>query len=431
MRFRPVLLSIALLLLAGCGSLAGGNATQATESNPAPTTTAGTATTAPTASPNPTTEITTPATPTPTLNSSGPGTDASGYPPGVNRTGLVNATALERANRASLVWAGFTAVAVRNVTSAVETRDRSVRTVVGAGGYPYSLVERDRVNGSLDRETERWANETIRLTRYRSNASAAYRYQYRGNPDTVDAAAERIGLFTLLADGAYEQVTVDGTAGNRRFTLTATSADLDERRAAHANVTAYRGTLVVDGNGTVRRANVTATIETPAGNGTVHATYDLTEHGRETVAQPAWVRQRIDDVLNASVRVTLLDDRFLRVENTGAAIPAGSTFVLWYDGCGRATNYLRAPLEPGETLYLSVSAYESYDLGINRTGPGGPARVIDHPTELVVYPPSDDDEQPEPLVSTNVAVDGSATTNGSSASLYRTAGAALSRSTAC
>jgi hypothetical protein len=401
MRCRPALPCIALLLLAGCTSFGGGVTTADT---PADTPTV-TETTVPPTDATPTPETTTDG-PDTTTGTATPSNDSSpaanAYPPGVGPDGLTNHTALELANRDTLLETGYAAAGTRNLTTEVGTRNTSVRAVVETGGYPYHTVTRDVVNGSLGRETATWANETVGLTRYRGDDSVEYRNRY--DPDAPTAAATELGLFTALEGGDWETVAVEGAPDARRLTLRATTPDPTGERPPEATLTGYDGRLVVSENGTIHRANVTVDIEMRGANHTVRFAYGLTATGGATVDRPAWVDERIRDVLNVSVRAAAVDDRFVRVENTGrTAIEPGSEFLLWYGGCGRATGDLEAPLAPGEAVYVYVENGTYSDLGFNHTGPSGPAESISHPSDLIVYPPAGDDERPDPVARADVA----------------------------
>lgn len=421
MRYRPALPCIALLVvLAGCTSFGGG----ATTDGPAETMTAvASKTPAPDATATPETTTDGPdGTNTGTATPSNGSSPAAEYPPGVGPDGLENVTALERANRVALTEAGYAAAGARNLTTGVGTRNTSVRAVVGAGGFPYHTVTRQIANGSLDRETATWANETVGLTRSRGSDSVEYRHRYRPNAPT--AAATELGLFTALETGAWNVTAVEGAPGDRRYHLAATTPDTTDERPPPATVTGYDGRLVLDESGAIHRANVTVDIEMRGANDTVRFAYGLTETGDVTVERPAWVAERVGDVLNVSVRATAVDDRFVRVENTGrTAIEAGSRFLLWYSGCGRATGTLERPFAPGETLYVYVEN-GSDDLGSNRTGPGGPARSISHPSDFIVFPPSDGDERPDPIARADVAEANTTETSASGSATIPLAGGA-------
>lgn len=371
-----VLVSVALVL-AGCGTPVGGNVTTA-ETTTVTTTATGTPPT-----PGGTPSATQPRT---TMVGSGtPPVEATAYPPGVGPDGLTNLSALERAHRQSLTDRRGAAVATWNVTSAAGQRSRYVRASADSGGVPALFVERERENGTVTDSTARWANETVSLSRFVRDGSTTYQHQL--NPDPLDPTSDRAGLFTLLGDGTFDQVSVDGPPGARRYTLTATSGELDDRRAEHATLREYRGTVVVDGDGTIRRANVTATLEHERGQRTVRTGYELDTGDGVTVDRPAWVRERVGRVLDTSITATKINERFVRVEHTGrATIDAGSELLVWYAGCGRAQGELGEPFRPSETLYVYVSN-ETGDLAVNRTAPGGPARPFDDPYSLRVYPP--------------------------------------------
>lgn len=400
MRSRLALL-FAALLLAGCASLAGGPATD----DPTATGTPGTTAPATTASPSTTTSPPTTTTdPEPTTTVTTPPASLS-YLDGVGPDGLVNRTRLLDENWDALTSRGYVAESWQNVSVAREngTHHHHVRATVGAGGFPAHVAEQTTSVSGFGTTSERWANETVALSRVRRATNDSFSYRHEGYPTPVETNPTAADLSDLLALGDFEITSVEGAGDIRRFTLTASRLDPDPGAFIpnRDRLTGFSGELVVDSRGVVHRFTATVESEVQGYNQTKRVTYDLLETEVQRAPQPAWAQDRLPDALEVTVAATMVDDRFIRVTNTGrATVPANSRLQLWWAACGRSETTLDAPLEPGETIYAYVDADENSRLGVNRTAPVGSARPLDNPADFSVYSPNS--SYRNPLAQTDV-----------------------------
>lgn len=272
----PVLLAL-LLVLAGCsGTQAPGTATTEHGTTERTTTAAGTST---------------------TTDASTTTTTAERLALGVTRSGVVNASRLVDAHVAALDASGYEhrvrlAMATRmSKTNETFTSNltRRVRATPGRDAYRLRSV---RVEGDDDarRETVRaeWSNGTVRLLRVESGNRTVYE---RLDPVGPGGAFERevrltgrLLLRNALRRGGYRVESVADRNGSTRVTLVADSAP---------NATAFSATVVVDGDGLVRRLNATMTMRTADSRQTRTLRYRLVRLGVERVERPAWADEAL------------------------------------------------------------------------------------------------------------------------------------------
>jgi predicted transcriptional regulator len=373
MRRSFALLCVALLL-AGCGSLAGEEATEtATDGvETVSSETKATGTTAENAS------VTHQPGREPARSTA---ENASvTHPPGVGPDGFTNLTRLEEANRNALLRSGHVVFgSYDRLENGTRINGFVVHSASGSGGYPYVNRTQEISDDETVRYTARWANESVAV--HRVEPSGVW-YQGLSDPAPANVSFQQLHLFATLRGGDW---TVSA-ASEGSVTLTATGAD-----SAWADDTVrYEGRVVVAADGVVRSANVTSIRVSNETVMTERVRYELRDRGRERVIRPTWAQQRAALVPNLSVDATALNDRFVRVENHGDPILAGSALSLRYRGCEYAERRLRESIQTGETVFVYIASREDNELGINRSGPAGPADVIELPAGfyLLFDPPS-------------------------------------------
>ena len=343
---RLAVIAVALVVaFAGCTGFGGG------------TDTPGDSSATPTASPPPTE----PPTSTP----------AEGHPPGVSDDGLANASALVRAHADAVNETGYRSELVTTVEFADEDASIGPATLtfeaaVPADGRPYRITQTNDGGLSEDYEWVTWANDSVRVTNHTTyppfgNATSKYEMDDpRPAPPDVAATA----FYEFLRMGEFEIAE----AGEDRLTLRATGAN---ESATDVNVTSYEGEVVVDRRGVVREGNVT--VEYVADDQQIRTSLEYTvETGDVTVEKPAWVGTAIHEASAITVDATV-EGEYVAVTNTGREpIPAGYEITLMErteNGWSGSPATLSEPVEPGETVYVSIDAYRTV---VDRSPPEDP-----------------------------------------------------------
>ncbi|USZ69142.1 hypothetical protein NGM10_05235 [Halorussus salilacus] len=231
------------------------------------------------------------------------GDSAEELPPGVNETGIEDASELVEAHEAALVETGFAFGFEANVTVGPARQFTAVSGRVESGLSPLvveSASERDLGDGPTAVGTDLWANETTVAVQYdREGRDQLRRYNRSGGefgvPDETWAHLPRADLKSqvtnawlielALAAGEYDLERVDDRDGERVAVLRATEA------AAAANLTDLDSTVVVDEEGRVRELSLTAAYEGEEPTTEVRYEFELTEVGGVSVERPAWVAE--------------------------------------------------------------------------------------------------------------------------------------------
>lgn len=333
-RLATVLVLAAALALAGCGG-SGGTTTTAANATDA-TVTDGTATT--TTGPNQNVE----------------------YPTGVTADGLQNRTALFAADWTALNESGFVADAWIN-------QSVSGQQDAGGAGYRRASVEPGGGNATLqirrrsasrDVSTDVWQNTSFGLTRIVETApdgASATQYRrrdgaerFRTNPVTSGGPA------SLVALGAYDDVSVEGSGADTRITLTADGVNETRASGLRFNVTGYTGEMVVDRTGRIRAIDVR--LETSGRQAVTYTVdYDLRETGGVAVDRPAWFDRGLAQAPNVSVSAELVDGRYVALTNEGPDTLESDWQVQLQTRLAPLTGNLSSSVAPGETVYLSIA----------------------------------------------------------------------------
>lgn len=290
---RRAAFSVAVLvLLAGCVGI--GLSPLRASQNPATTATGSTADAAETT----TAEITDGTADTATTTSGE--TDDVTLPPGANATGIEDAEALVTAHREALNETGFAFRFRANVSVGPAVQRTVLRGTVDAGLSPL-LVHSSSVRRFDDDVTEvrtdLWANASTVAVQHRG-ADGTDRRRYDRSGDGAEVYDETFGHLPRADLGS--QVTQSWlielalTVGDYRLARTERRDGrlLAEFRAtepvAAADFTDLNATVVVDGEGRVHAAELTASAE---GDDVTRVRYEfeLTETGNVTVERPAWV----------------------------------------------------------------------------------------------------------------------------------------------
>jgi len=281
---RAALVLVAVALLAGCSGVAvEPPATATTETTDAATETTDAATE--------TTDAAT--TATETANAT--------LPPGVNESGVDDASALVAAHRTALNETGFAFAFRANVTVGPASQRTVQRGRVEAGLSPLvvnSTSERDLGDGSATVATDIWANRTTTVVRYDRDGRTRVREYNRSGagidvPDESWAHLPRADLDSqvtnawfvelALAAGEYDLERTEERGGREVAVLRATEP------AAAANVTDLDATAVVDREGRVRELSLTASYDGDEPTTSIHYEFALTDLDERSVERPEWV----------------------------------------------------------------------------------------------------------------------------------------------
>ncbi len=234
---------------------------------------------------------------------------ANELPPGVNGSGVANATALVNAHNAALADSGHAYRMRMNTTTQMGnqshpiTTNSSIQTRIDDGSA-YAV----RMNMTLaagptpqHQSTWLWANDSVGLLRAQSDNRTVYRSNssYAGSEgaslrQTAFGSEPQI-LQRILAVGNFSVTGVDRSGSRTLVTLTADGVD------PSANVTAesYNATVVVDSRGVVHHATERVTLDgsqiTGATKRTVWTTYDLTDQSVDHVDKPSWASKALEN----------------------------------------------------------------------------------------------------------------------------------------
>lgn len=344
---RPAaaLLLVALVALAGCTGVTDQTTTATTAEPTTP----------------PTTDVDAASTTTDAPTTTGTPLDpaSADLPPGVTAAGVENASQLLAAHRDALAASGFRFRLEANTSfGAGEVSHRTGNGTVSEGLAPLRLQSRTRRSAdgqTLQRETDTWANESVALTRYHTDARTRYaqRSVVNGTTGTDATSARTVSLARLatqshivqlaLRAGEYEVAGVEIRDGTTLTTLRATAVS---GQSSVENVSEYESTLVVDERGRVHRLDMTL-----LGDST-HLRYDfeLTYFGDVTVEYPSWTERALATV-NAHVTVDSADGYFVVANEGGETLPPGSEVQVAHAGVNAALE-LDDPLAAGEKVYV-------------------------------------------------------------------------------
>lgn len=355
MRLRTILV-VLVLVLAGCSGF-GGNTDGTATNDTAPTATlTGTAVDGGSGTTN--------GTAAGTATSTGTGSDAAQnglYPAGVSESGLQNLTALLDAQQAAMNGTAHVTEYWLNATLGQDSQTtHTLERVDGEGGMNY-LGNRTSVNGTSGASTEQsvyiYGNDSVGFSK--EVVRSAYRNEttYTRSISASHARSRLGGNFFALyvALGNYTTTGVEGSGDSARITLEATAQNETFTGQLNSNITAYQGTLVVDGDGVIRSADITMAADTDRGTGEYTVDFDRTSVGGPvTVTAPSWYGTALDATLDMGIEASAVDGSAIAVTNTGSdTIASGRAISLVPEGTATGGYVpLDRSIAPGETVYL-------------------------------------------------------------------------------
>lgn len=235
--------------------------------------------------------------------------NASALPPGVNASGVENASALVAAHRRGLAATGYRYVLVQNASFEESpfdgfglpvgdfTADSVERGAVEAGLAPFHVRSTGRTTVA-GRESnvsaELWGNETVLVvrTRFATRVDTQRVNVTRDGAGAVALARDDVNdtvtraevVRATLASGPFEVVNATGSDG--LVTLRATEFDGNRSLGFDAeNVTRYDARVVVDRQGVVHRLSLVVA----TGDEHLRYAFEVAERGPVDVTRPAWV----------------------------------------------------------------------------------------------------------------------------------------------
>lgn len=287
--------------------------------------------------------------------------------PGVTDGSLANATALVRANEASLSQTGGE---VRTTRSDGDD-ETEYRLVAGSGLSTYTLSGTRSFTGQTT-AIELWSNETTRFIRTQSESGTNYR--------TAERRHDRLNILEMPEDylAAGEFTVANESTGDGTVVLTADEyVPPTDGHGPFADVTSFSGRLVVDESGRIHNLTVSAVDE----GQTVTYRFELVRTGVERVAKPDW----FDDVpasatLQPELTVDVENSSYLAIRNEGGDdVPRNSSISLTTNGTtGNAT--FETALTAGSTRYAYFRATDG-DFRLTADRPA--AAVVDPVTSPV------------------------------------------------
>ena len=240
-------------------------------------------------------------------------------PPGVNESGVENASALVAAHEESLADTGFSFEFRSNVSAGPASQWTVQRGTVEANTTPLSVRStsvRDLDGQTTTFSTDLWADdESVAVRHTRENETELRRYNRSGgNPGVYDESwahlpqADLESQVTLswllelaLTVGEYDLDRIEERDGDRVAVLRATDP------VAAANFTDLDATILVTPDGQVRSLSLTATAEDDAET-RIHYEFALTEVGDVDVERPEWVEEAELPGANETTETTTTSD---------------------------------------------------------------------------------------------------------------------------
>ncbi|WP_440010319.1 DUF7537 family lipoprotein [Halomicrococcus sp. SG-WS-1] len=271
-------------------------------------------------------------------------------PPGVDESGVENASALVAAHEDALAGTGYEFE--YRLQRRYDDETTTVRQHGAATAGLSSFVAKATVDGEAPITTSAtWANESVVLRHYETNEGEQYKKQTRTDEpqrETESLVTKATVLRSLLASGEFSVATVE-RVGDR--TLTTLRADEYSGDGHFQDVETFDATVVVDASGRVHE--FTRTVETDDGHR--RSEFEITSLGPTTVERPDWAGQAAASV-NADLEVTTSHEDFIVVFHRGGdVLPAGSTIRVEHDGETR-TFELSSALKPGDDRYVHYPA---------------------------------------------------------------------------
>lgn len=264
--------------------------------------------------------------------------DTAGWPtvPGVAVDGSVNESALLNAHFEALNESASRQHYLTRSNGTVDSNATTYRNdshLLHRSRGTFSSVTYQPTDREWTAEHERWGDERYVFTDDRSGAISA-------------GSSIGFGLAIYVGSGQFEQV---GTSTYRGAQVVRLEADSAKSTGLAAEYQQYEASLLVDERGLLRRATGTVNAgEGPPTSFDITATTDV-----ETVPRPTWVPKLVRG--EASL---VANDTALAVRITGGPTVPANTNVEFSSRLRTVTVQSDRPIEPGATLYFSLSPGE-------------------------------------------------------------------------
>lgn len=297
-------------------------------------------------------------------DASGPSTievDPGALPAGVSQDGITNGSQLAKSHAAGLSDTGFTADYSLSVVLSTQQGNREQRVtqkVKATPGLTNFWVNATTVRGPQTAITQYWGNESLGLAR----SVISNQTRYRKLPESVD----RETRFTLAATldqliriGDYGITGKEEVNGKTQFTLQANSVNSSFGSGSSggidaSNISNVSSTMVVDSDGVIHEFHLTFNATTPTGEAFYSVSFEVKTRSDVSISKPAWINDALQNVTIANLSASLNDGIVAITHGGGDAVPTDAQLIVQTNG----TIYqggLSDPLEPGETVYLSLN----------------------------------------------------------------------------
>ena len=256
--------------------------------------------------------------------------------PGVATDGSVNESALLQAHFRALNGSASRQHYLTRSNGTVDSNATTYRNdshLLYRSRGSFSSVTYQPVDRAWTVEHERWGEK-----RY------VFRYDQSGVLST--GGSIEFGVMVYVGAGQFERVGTTTYQGERVVRL---EADAAKSTGLAANYERYDATLLVDERGLIRRA--TGTVK--AGDEPPTSFEIATTTAVETVPRPAWVPKLVRG--EASM---VANDTALAVRITGGPTVPANTNIEFSSRLRTFTVQSDHPIEPGDTLYFSLSPGE-------------------------------------------------------------------------
>lgn len=290
-----------------------------------------------------------------------PSLDPGEYPPGLNESGLTDASLLSETHAQTLAAVGFEATYSIEVNIAAPTGSRTQqidqRVVAGAGLSTF-FVNATTTQGDRTANTQYWGNESVAVQRTRSGEQI----QYRPLPERINRTQQftfGTTLNQLSRFGDYSLDSTDTENGQQIFTFTADSVNPDlgsgnSTLVDAENVSSLSSTLEVRENGVVQSFDLEFNASTTAGETSYSVSFDLEDTGDRDVAEPSWLESALSNITSVDLSATL-ENQVIRIDhNGGDPVPSESVLIVQANETIYQTT-LEESIEAGSSVYLSLN----------------------------------------------------------------------------
>lgn len=284
-------------------------------------------------------------------------------PPGVSQDGFSNRTRLVDGHQSALTSSGFAATYELSITlqSQAGTRTQQVSQEVRASaGLSEFRVNATTQQGPRTALTQYWGNATLGLVR----TQVANQTTYRKVSESLDRSRRftfAATLEQLLAVGDYGVTGTETVDGEDRVTLSAQTVNSSLGSGSlgldAGNVSNVSSTVVVDEQGVVHSFELSFNASGSAGEAYYSVSFDLTGQSDMQVSKPSWVDEARANVTIANLTATLEDGVVAINHEGGDPVPQGALVILQNNGSVYQGSVARS-IDAGETVYLALNRSE-------------------------------------------------------------------------